>query len=209
MALPDVFHTPGGTTRRAGLLADVRAAGARVREVSPEVMAHLTSATTAPDVLAVGPLLETRLDGVLPSSAVVLDAVRDPATAGGIMASAAAVGIGCVVFGHGSVDAFSPKTVRSAAGSHYVLKVVRDVAADESAARFRDGGARVVALAVDGPAPWATDLSGPVVFLVGASGIVPQEATPVGIPAASVGPSLTARAAVVLYEWLRQGAGVP
>ena len=205
--IPEAFCTPSALPRRDELLAALRSAGARVREVTPEVMAHLTSLTTAPDVLAVGPLVETRLETALGSSAVVLDAVHDPATAGAVTAIAASVGIEAVVFGEESVDAFAPKTVRSARGAHYVVKVIREVPAVSAAERLADAGARLVALAEDGPTVWSVELEGPIVLVVGEGRVASDKALPVAVPALRVGPSLTARTAVVLYEWLRRGGG--
>lgn len=207
VAVEQVFYTARAARLRAPLLATAKAAGARINEVSPEVMVHLTSVTTQPDVLGVAPLRDARLEAVAGGSAVLLRRVRDPATAGAIMATAAAVGMDAAVLTAGSVDAFLPKTVRAAQGAHFRLRVVRDVDAETAFALLGGAGPRLVALAGEGKAPWEADLRGPAVVVIDGEdepGEVPGAAVSLAVPARGQGPSLTARAAVVLYEWLRQ-----
>lgn len=168
-------------------------------------MAHLTSETTAPDMLAVAPIVDTLLDDVvMPSSGVLLSGVHDPATAGAIIALAEAAGVGAVIEGAKTVDVWSPKVLRAAQGAHYHLRLVRGADDKTVIDRFRSGGARIIALTEGGAAPWALDLTGPVLFVVdpGPSGVDCDER--VAVPAGVVAPSLGAQAAVVFYERTRQ-----
>lgn len=59
------------------------------------------------------------------SKVLLIDAVQDPGNIGTMIRTADAAGLDAVVLGKGSVDAFNPKTVRSAQGSHFHIPVVR------------------------------------------------------------------------------------
>jgi TrmH family RNA methyltransferase len=200
VTLAEVLFTEGGG--EAALLEGAKRAGARVHEVTPEIMAHLTSAVSAPSILAVGPLVESSLDAAPSGGALVLDGVRDPAAVGGLIATAAAVGMASVAVGTGCADPFTPKVLRAAGAAHYALRLIRRVEASDAVAKLGGDGVRTVTLATDGPAPWEMDLRGPIVLVVG--GEIAGEA--VCVPATAAGaPPLTAVTAVVLYEWLKQG----
>ncbi|WP_066063623.1 TrmH family RNA methyltransferase [Neobacillus soli] len=54
-----------------------------------------------------------------------VDAVQDPGNLGTMIRTADAAGIDAVVVGHGSVDIFNSKVLRSAQGSHFHLPIIR------------------------------------------------------------------------------------
>ena len=56
---------------------------------------------------------------------LMIDAVQDPGNIGTMIRTADAAGIDAVILGKGSADAYNPKTVRSAQGSHFHIPVVR------------------------------------------------------------------------------------
>ena len=56
---------------------------------------------------------------------LLVDAVQDPGNIGTMIRTADAAGIDAVVLGKGCVDAYNPKTLRSAQGSHFHIPVVR------------------------------------------------------------------------------------
>ncbi|HEY2422159.1 MAG TPA: RNA methyltransferase [Neobacillus sp.] len=56
---------------------------------------------------------------------LLIDAVQDPGNLGTMIRTADAAGIDAVVVGHGSVDIFNSKVLRSAQGSHFHLPVIR------------------------------------------------------------------------------------
>lgn len=205
--LEAIFHTPRAARLRGSLLGDARDAGVALHEVSEGVMAHLTSVATAPDTLGVAAMREGSL-ATVPSGAsgVLLAGVRDPATAGGIMATAAAAGCAVAIAARGTADIYRQSTVRAAAGAHFRLAVVRAADPDRAAKEMRARGARVVSLAADGPAPWDVDLSGPLLLVVPGEdgGDVDAPDARVALPAVDAPPGLGARAAAVLYEWVRQ-----
>jgi TrmH family RNA methyltransferase len=207
--IEEIMVTPSGVRLRAGLLHDARAAGAKVREVSPDVMAYLTSSTTAPDLLGIAPMVRSELRNA-GSPAVLLAEVRDPANAGGVLAAAAATGIATAVASGGTVELHSPKVVRAAQGAHFVMRIVPRADTKETIERYRSSGARVVAVAREGIAPWQADLRGQVLFVVEGEGDDARAAAladeRVAPPPGPVETSVAARAAAVLYERARQEA---
>ncbi|MGE7666128.1 TrmH family RNA methyltransferase [Ureibacillus composti] len=56
---------------------------------------------------------------------LLVDAVQDPGNIGTMIRTADAVGIDAVVLGKGCADAYNPKTVRSAQGSHFHIPIVK------------------------------------------------------------------------------------
>jgi len=113
-----LFATPGD----AVLAERARAAGAEVLVVTDEVIRRLASTDTPQSPVAV---LEVP-DAELPAGGdlVVAWGVRDPGNAGTLIRTAAAFGWGFVA-GPETVDVWSPKVLRSAAGGHFHIPVVR------------------------------------------------------------------------------------
>lgn len=56
---------------------------------------------------------------------LLIDAVQDPGNIGTMIRTADAAGIDAVILGKGSADAYNPKTLRSAQGSHFHIPIVR------------------------------------------------------------------------------------
>lgn len=208
-----VLHTKDAATRRAGLLREAKAAGATVLEVSTAVMASLTSVETAPDVLGVADIPAVTADEALARFGLgaVLAGVRDPATAGSILASCAAAGGTVAIATKGTTDLFAPKPVRSAAGAHFALAIAPDVDPEACAAALRAAGVRRAVLESSGDALSEATLVEPLAVVIGEDGAVPdpllKAATAlvaVGEPGAHVRPSVAAQAAVVLFEAARR-----
>jgi TrmH family RNA methyltransferase len=56
---------------------------------------------------------------------LLIDAVQDPGNLGTMIRTADAAGIDVVIVGHGSVDIYNSKVLRSAQGSHFHLPIIR------------------------------------------------------------------------------------
>lgn len=56
---------------------------------------------------------------------LLVDSVQDPGNVGTMIRTADAAGIDAVILGKGTADPYSPKTVRSAQGSHFNIPIVR------------------------------------------------------------------------------------
>ena len=74
---------------------------------------------------------------------LVADQVRDPGNLGALMRIADSAGAEGFLLTLGSVDAYNPKVVRSAAGSHFHLPLVRDVDIKVFANDVRKRGMRI------------------------------------------------------------------
>lgn len=204
--IDEVFYTSAVANARTDLLDRARGRGARLHEVAPSVMSYLTSAAAAPGVLAVAEMRSMPLSGLGPERAagVFLRDVRDPATVGSILASTAASGGRCAMIAAGTADVFRPSAVRAGQGAHFHLAIVRGVDLETGVEYARAQGSRVIELVARGPSPWAVDLSGPILLSIGGSDEKVHADAQVAVPAGSVTPSLSAQAAAVLYEWVRQ-----
>lgn len=173
-------------------------------------MRVLTSTTTAPDLIAVAVMREPKLDWAGFAWGALLAGVRDPASAGSLVACVVATGGTHAAFARGTVDCFDAKTVRAAQGAHFLISISRGVEAAEAAEAIRAAGIRLIALSDEGPAPWEADLGRPFALLVGPEvgplppGLEAVADEHVAVPGRGVSPSLAARAAAVLYEGLRR-----
>jgi RNA methyltransferase, TrmH family len=121
--------------------------GVAVTSVTEAVLAKLADATSPQGVVAVARTRPTDLGEVVGAGLlVVLHEVADPGNAGTILRTADAAGAAGVVLTAGSVDPYSPKAVRSAAGSSYHLPIVTGVTLADVATACRAAGQRVLGL---------------------------------------------------------------
>jgi len=123
LVAPQLAEAPRG----AALLADLRARGAEVLEVSPQEFSSAAETDSPQGVLAIADVPPHSLDTLdLPPAArlVVLDAVQDPGNVGTIVRTAAALGTAAVVAMPGTVDLWNAKVVRSAMGAVFCLPAI-------------------------------------------------------------------------------------
>ncbi len=152
----DVYLAAGARERCADIVADVeRCAGRRPRlhAVTDEVLAAMADTTTPQGVLAVCRVPDTALDAALrqpPGLVCVLDEVRDPGNAGTVVRAADAAGADLVVVSARSVDVWSPKVVRSSAGSLFHLPVVTGAPTASVVRSLQEAGLAVLAADVRG-----------------------------------------------------------
>jgi RNA methyltransferase, TrmH family len=92
--------------------------------VTEEMIRELSDTETPQGILAVceSQRKEQQLEGY---QFLLIDAVQDPGNLGTMIRTADAAGIDAVIVGHGSVDLYNPKVIRSAQGSHFHLPIVR------------------------------------------------------------------------------------
>jgi len=117
--------------------------------VEDEVLKAMADTVTPQGVIAVCKLPTDNLSSILnndnPKLIAILSNVRDPGNVGTAIRSADAAGADGVVIGAESVDPWSPKAVRSSAGSLWHLPVVADVDLAETIARISAAGFQVLA----------------------------------------------------------------
>jgi RNA methyltransferase, TrmH family len=127
------------TGRGRGLAARL-AAVTTVRAVSPAHLDRLAATTTPQGVLVVAEVPRVDLARIQPgpvTTALVLDGVQDPGNIGTLARTAAAFGCALLVCLPGTVDPWSPKAVRAAAGAVFRLPVV--VAPGDDVWRWLEG----------------------------------------------------------------------
>lgn len=138
----DVFvsEEPSDVVRAAA------SAGARVHEVSEQVLKAVSDAATPQGVVAVVELRDAGLDDLELDAGLilVLSQIRDPGNAGTLIRSAAASGCGGIVFSNASVDPFAPKTLRAAAGSVFRAPLITKVDLADAVDHLRSAGYALV-----------------------------------------------------------------
>jgi TrmH family RNA methyltransferase len=166
----------------ADLVDRALAAGARVFDLAPGVMEKVADTVTPQPVLAVVGDVSRNLEELLSYAprgggvVFICTDVRDPGNLGALIRSGAAAGVGGVVCCEGTVDPFSPKTVRASAGAIFEVPIAQGAHAAGAIEGARSNGFRVLATAVSGGVDYATaDLSGDVALVFGneASGLDP------------------------------------
>lgn len=165
----DVFTAPGGLDDPAvaSAVAVAVGAGARAWEVTGGLSAHVDVATPhglaavahRPEVVAA--------PGGRADLHVVLVGVADPGNVGTLVRTAEAVGATRVVVAEGTADPWSPKVVRSSAGSVWRVPLDRSPAAEALEALRTTGVLRVGTAGDGGARPERLDLTGPVALVLG------------------------------------------
>ena len=112
--------------------------GGPVHELASGVAERIADAQTPPGLFAVVAIPPTSADALAGAGFVVVaDALADPGNLGTILRSAEAAGVEGVVLTPGTVDAFSPKVVRSSAGAVFHVPVIAGTLADVAVAGLR------------------------------------------------------------------------
>lgn len=217
LAMETCFHSPEPSPRAQAILAELAQRGCPAFATADAVLATISDTVNSQGLIVIAKRPASTLDQVLSSGSpiVCLDAVQDPGNFGSVLRTAEAAGAKGVISLKGSVDAFAPKTLRSAMGSAFRLPIATDVGVDELLANARAAGLKVVATAAETDNLYFNfDWRQPAVIVFGneANG-VSQEVlnrcdARVGIPLCASVESLNvaAAAAVILFETARQRA---
>jgi TrmH family RNA methyltransferase len=121
-AISDVFVAPGADER---IPDEAVARGARRHDLAAGVLERVADTVTPQPIAAIVASTAVDLDALQTAEFVVVCAdVRDPGNLGTILRVAEGSGAGGVICCEGSVDAFSPKTVRASAGSLFHVPLV-------------------------------------------------------------------------------------
>ncbi len=180
-----------------------------VFEVTPSLMAEISDTETPQGILAV--LQERPLPlPDQPTFLILADQVRDPGNMGTLLRTAEAAGADGVLLTPGTVDAFSPKVVRSGMGAHFHLPIL--ALPWQEIKPLIKGLPVFLASAEAGIPLWEADFKQPCVLLIGGEAF---GATPMGeelatnrvtIPMSGRAESLNAAiaAGILIAEVLRQ-----
>ena len=127
-----LYLTSDGMSR----LATIPEGYFEIVEVSPEVMKAMTDTVTPQGLLAIAQIPENSFEGFLAASKTELKIayfwqIQDPGNAGTVIRAADAFGFDAVIFSDNSVDIYSPKVVRSSAGSHWHIPLFTSISEDQ------------------------------------------------------------------------------
>lgn len=206
-----VLHTADLDERGLAVVEGFRKRGASVEAASPQALRAASDTETPQGLLAV---LEMRSLPVPQNPDLVLipDGVRDPGNLGSMLRSAAAAGASLACLPAGTVDAYSPKVVRSAMGAHFRLPLV-SAGWDEIDKLLEGWGVRLYLAAAGEGIPYThADLSQPLALLIGgeAAGAgeqarrLPHQILHIPMPGKMESLNAAAAAAILLFEVVRQ-----
>ncbi len=165
-----LFFDPAAC-RDADLAAVERAlaAGCEVSQLASGVLLRVAGTVTPQPLLAIVPRVDRDLDELPRDGLIVLCAdVRDPGNLGTILRSAEATAVGGVICAGGTVDPYNPKCVRASAGALFHVPLVVGGNTVQVLGQLATWGLRRLGTSARGGDPlWATDLTAPVVLVLG------------------------------------------
>ena len=119
--------------------------GCRLRQVTSRVIEQISALETPPGIISVGPqprfLFRHPADSY--SLIVILTVIQDPGNLGGVIRTADYFGADEVWLGPGSVDPYSPKSLRGSMGAAFRVPVVRLTDIEDRINRFKNAGGEV------------------------------------------------------------------
>ena len=178
-------------------------------DVSDGVMAAMSETVTPQGILAICTIPRSSLDSIVLTGTgkfIYLSEVQDPGNAGTILRSADAFGMDALITSPGSVDMYSPKVVRSTAGSLWHIPVFESIELESLLAAHPFSAFTVNA---DGSRPLADFKTGGdciAIFGNEAHGLATFElrdaieSVSIPMPGAAESLNLSAAAAIVMYH---------
>ena len=182
-------------------------------KVSPQEFAQLSSVETPAGIIAVVEKPEHTLADIKPGVIVFCVGIQDPGNLGTIIRGADAAGATGVVLSRGTVDLYNQKVIRSTQGSLFHLPIVQVKDTAETIKQLKKQGIKIIATEGSGGKPhFKTDLSGPVVILIGNEGAglpagvkdLADEVVSIPMPGRAESLNAAMAATVILYEAVRQ-----
>ena len=179
-----------------------------VDEISTSLMKTISKTETPQGLLAVIEFFYLPIP-TSPNFVLILDQIRDPGNLGALLRTAWAAGVQGVLLPPESLDAFSPKVLRSGMGAHFQLPIY---SVPWEQIRGYAAGLQVYLADMDGKSCWETDLAQPLALIIGseaegASNEAQKLATQkISIPMTGNVESLNAGVAgsVLMFEIVRQ-----
>lgn len=188
----------------------------RMYRATGDVMGCVSDVVTSQGLVGVVEQVDKGLEELFScgmSVILVADEVRDPGNLGSLIRIADAAGVDGFVATPGCVDIYNPKVVRSAAGSHFHMTLVRDASLEQVREWTTGGEVALLGLDIRGGGCYLDiDLTAPMALVVGneATGIPAEDiklldgTTYIEMPGAAESMNVASAAAVVLFEAVRQ-----
>lgn len=186
-----------------------------VHELNQSLMDYVSDVVTSQGIVGIMEQVDAKYEEILStdlSLLLVADQVRDPGNLGALLRIADAAGIDAVVMTVGCVDLYNPKVVRSAAGSHFHMPLVRDADVGRLRSDLSDR-VKMIGLDPRGDTCYLDeDFTQSMAVVVGneAFGITEQDRSCLDgtmyilMPGKAESLNVASAAAVVLFEALRQ-----
>jgi len=178
-------------------------------DVSEEVMRAMSETITPQGILAICAMPKTSLETISLNGSrtfIYLSEIQDPGNAGTILRSADAFGMDAVITSPGSVDMYSPKVVRSTAGSLWHIPVFESIELQELLANkpvhaftLGAGGTRKLSeftITGDCVAIFGNEARG----LTTDKSLTPIESIQIPMPGSAESLNLSAAASIVMYH---------
>jgi RNA methyltransferase, TrmH family len=224
LPLVAAFHAPSPSLRAQAVIAEAGRRGCPVYETVAAVLDTVTDTVNSQGLVVIAERPRWDLATLFAPRAgdeapllVCLDAVQDPGNFGTLARTAEGAGASGLLALKGTVDAFAPKTLRSAMGSAFRLPIITGLDLGRVAAACRGQGVRMAATAADGDVVYSDyDWAQPTLAVFGneANGLSAAALAACGarlrIPLRPPVESLNvaAAAAAMLFEAARQRRGI-
>jgi len=202
------------------LLERADLSGAEVIDVGEQVFARLAFGERAEGIVAVAAEPPHRLEDLLRLAeqplVAVLEGVEKPGNIGAVLRSADAAGVSAVLLASPATDLFNPNAIRASLGTIFSVPVAT-AASEDVLAWLQSHELPIVAARVEGSAVYTEiDFRRPAAIVIGseAHGLTSvwsgDDVKAVRLPMLGAADSLnlSAAAAVLFYEALRQRSGV-
>ncbi len=179
-----------------------------VIDVSYEVMQEMSETITPQGILAVCTIPQHNIDSIPLTGSrrfIYLCQLQDPGNAGTILRSADAFGMDAVITSPGSVDMYSPKVVRSTAGSLWHIPVFEGVVLED----LLHSGIHAFALGATGKTTLNQySVTGDIVAVFGneahglssVQSMAPLDVVSIPMPGDAESLNLSAAASIVMYH---------
>ena len=179
-----------------------------VVDVSDEVMKEMSETITPQGIVAICLIPRIKFESIALNGSrkfIYLSEVQDPGNAGTILRSADAFAMDAVITSPGSVDMYSPKVVRSTAGSLWHIPVFESIPIDEALAL----GIKAFSLGAEGSKNLSQyQLSGDTMAVFGnearglstGQNVESIEVVSISMPGNAESLNLSAAASIVMYH---------
>lgn len=170
------FHSQELSQRAQEILHRIGQRNCPAFPVTDSALAAISDTVNTQGLILIAGRPATQLDQIFSSSGehagvpliVCMDAVQDPGNFGTIVRTAEAAGASGIIALTGSVDAYAPKTLRSAMGSAFRLPIATGISPDKLLLKARATGLHVVATAMEAEVIYSDfDWRQPVIMILG------------------------------------------
>ena len=197
-----VFVEDPITSEEISLLIQDASEAVSITLVESQIFKKLSTTKSSQGIVAIGRLKQNQHLNNEVKFALAVDGIQDPGNLGSILRSAAAFSVDTVYLSAGTVDAYSPKTLRGGMGAQFRLTIIEE--SDLSSVIDEFPGRTIGTSSLRGQALEGIDFSGQLLLLIGSEGggltdaLLDQVDDIVSIPLANNVESLNVGSAVAI-----------